>query len=92
MKQVILKSLTLCNFKGEQARTTAFNSDVPTIAGGNGLGKSRHFDAFIWLLFGKDAHDRKDYEIKTRVNGEELLKCECSVTGVIDVDGDTITL
>lgn len=92
MKQVILKSLTLCNFKGEQARTTAFNSDVTTIAGGNGLGKSRHFDAFIWLLFGKDAHDRKDYEIKTRVNGEELHKCECSVTGVIDVDGDTITL
>ena len=92
MKQVILKSLTLCNFKGEQARTTAFNSDVTTIAGGNGLGKSRHFDAFIWLLFGKDAHDRKDYEIKTRVNGEELHKCECSVTGVIDVDGETITL
>ena len=92
MKQVILKSLTLCNFKGEQARTTNFNQDVTTISGGNGLGKSRHFDAFIWLLFGKDAHDRKDYEIKTRVNGEELHKCECSVTGVIDVDGDTITL
>ena len=92
MKQVILKSLTLCNFKGEQARTTNFNQDVTTISGGNGLGKSRHFDAFIWLLFGKDAHDRKDYEIKTRVNGEELHKCECSVTGVIDVDGETITL
>lgn len=92
MKQVILKSLTLCNFKGEQARTTNFNPDVTTISGGNGLGKSRHFDAFIWLLFGKDAHDRKDYEIKTRVNGEELHKCECSVTGVIDVDGEEITL
>ena len=92
MKQVILKSLTLCNFKGEQARTTNFNQDVTTISGGNGLGKSRHFDAFIWLLFGKDAHDRKDYEIKTRVKGEELHKCECSVTGVIDVDGEEITL
>ena len=92
MKQVILKSLTLCNFKGEQARTTNFNPDVTTISGGNGLGKSRHFDAFIWLLFGKDARDRKDYEIKTRVKGEELHKCECSVTGVIIVDGETITL
>ena len=92
MKQVILKSLTLCNFKGEQARTTNFNPDVTTISGGNGLGKSRHFDAFIWLLFGKDARDRKDYEIKTRVNGEELHKCECSVMGVIEVDGETITL
>lgn len=92
MKQVILKSLTLCNFKGEQARTTNFNPDVTTISGGNGLGKSRLFDAFIWLLFGKDARDRKDYEIKTRVNGDELHKCECSVTGVVDVDGETITL
>ena len=92
MKQVILKSLTLCNFKGEKQRTTVFNADVTTISGGNGLGKSRHFDAFIWLLFGKDAHDRKDYEIKTRVNGEELHKCECSVTGVIIVDGEEITL
>ena len=92
MKQVTLKSITLCNFKGEQERTTTFNPDVTTISGGNGLGKSRHFDAFIWLLFGKDAHDRKDYEIKTRVNGEELHKCECSVTGVIIVDGEEITL
>ena len=92
MKQVKLKSITFCNFKGEQERTTTFNPDVTTISGGNGLGKSRHFDAFIWLLFGKDAHDRKDYEIKTRVNGEELHKCECSVTGVIIVDGEEITL
>lgn len=92
MKRVTLKSLTLCNFKGEKQRTTVFNADVTTISGGNGLGKSRHFDAFIWLLFGKDAKERKDYEIKTRVGGEELHKCECSVTGVIDVDGMEITL
>lgn len=92
MKRVILKSLTLCNFKGEKQRTTTFNADVTTISGGNGLGKSRHFDAFIWLLFGKDANDRKDYEIKTRINGKELHKCECSITGVIDVDGMEITL
>ena len=91
MKQVTLKSITFCNFKGEQERTTTFNPDVTTISGGNGLGKSRHFDAVIWLLSGKDAHDRKDYEIKTRVNGEELHKCECSVTGVIIVDGEEIT-
>lgn len=92
MKQVILKSLSLCNFKGEKERTTNFNVDVTTISGGNGLGKSRHFDAFIWLLFGKDAQDRKDYEVKTRVNGEELHNVECSVSGVIAVDGEEVTL
>ena len=92
MKQVTLKSLTLCNFKGEKERTTKFNPDVTTISGGNGLGKSRHFDAFIWLLFGKDSQDRKDYEIKTRIDGKELHNVECSVSGVIAVDGEDITL
>ncbi|HEY9542992.1 AAA family ATPase [Prevotella sp.] len=92
MKKVTLKSLTLVNFKGEKERTTVFNADVTTISGGNGLGKSRHFDAFIWLLFGKDSQDRKDYEVKTRVNGEELHKVECSVTGILDVDGQELTL
>lgn len=92
MKRIILKTLTLINFKGEQNRTTTFNHDVTTISGGNGLGKSRHFDAFIWLLFGKDSKDRKDYGIKTLVNGKELHKVECSVTGVLDIDGQELTL
>lgn len=92
MKQVILKSLTFCNFKGEKERTTNFNADVTTISGDNGTGKSRHFDAFIWLLFGKDTQDRKDYEVKTRINGQELHNVECSVSGVIVVDGEEITL
>lgn len=92
MKKIVLKSLTFVNFKGEQSRTTEFKPDVTSIYGDNGLGKSRHFDAFIWLLFGKDVEDRKDYEIKTLVNGEELHKVECSITGVLDVDGEAITL
>lgn len=92
MKKVTLKSLTLTNFKGEKERTTNFNADVTTISGDNGLGKSRHFDAFIWLLFGKDVKDRKDYEVRTRINGDVLHNVECSVTGVIDIDGEEITL
>lgn len=92
MKKVILKRLTIVNFKGEQSRTTEFNPTVTSIYGDNGLGKSRHFDAFVWLLFGKDTEDRKDYEIKTIVDGKELHKVECSVTGVLVVDGEEITL
>ena len=92
MKKIILQSLTLCNFKGEKERTTEFNPDITTIAGGNGLGKSRHFEAFLWLLFGKDSRERKDYNVRTVVNGEPLHKVECSVTGVFDIDGQTLTL
>ena len=70
MKNIILKSLTMTNWRGEQNRTTDFNAVSTTIAGGNGLGKSRHFDAFMWLLFGKDKEDRKDFNIKSIVNGQ----------------------
>ena len=92
MKQVILKSLTLTNWRGERSRTTNFDPVSTTIAGGNGLGKSRHFDAFMWLLFGKDKEDRKDFNIKTVVDGQPLMKTECEVVGVLDVDGEEITL
>lgn len=92
MKKVIIKSLTLTNWRGERSRTTQFNPISTTISGGNGLGKSRHFDAFMWLLFGKDKEDRKDFNIKTVVDGQPLMKTECEVVGVLEVDGEEITL
>lgn len=92
MKKVILKSLTMQNFRGEKDRTTEFDATETSICGRNGLGKTRHFDATIWLLFGKDSADRKDFEIKTRVDGEELHNVETSVTGVLIVDGEIIEL
>lgn len=93
MKVVILKSITMHNFRGEHDRTTAFANTETFICGRNGIGKSRHFDATIWLLFGKDSADRKDYEIKTRgADGNELHEIETFVEGVFDVNGETITL
>lgn len=92
MKKVILKSLSLTNWKGEKQRTTNFNEVETTILGENGLGKTRHFDAFMWLLFGKDSQDRKDFNIKSIVDGKPLEKVECEVSGVLYVDGDEISL
>ena len=46
----------------------------------------------MWLLFGKDKEDRKDFNIKTVVDGQPLMKTECEVIGVLDVDGEEITL
>ena len=92
MKKVILKSLSLTNWKGEKQRTTEFNEVETTISGENGLGKTRHFDAFMWLLFGKDSQDRKDFNIKSIVDGKPLEKVECEVSGILYVDGDEISL
>lgn len=82
----------MTNFKGEKERTTVFNDGQTFIYGANGTGKSRHYDAFLWLLFGKDAQDRQDYEIKTVVNGEPLHKVDSSVRGEFTVDGEKLTL
>ena len=89
MKKILLHSITLTNWRGEKNRTTEFNVDAPTyICGNNGLGKSRHFDAFCWLLFGKDSQDRKDFELRTYdEHHEPLHRCECSVSAIISVDG-----
>ena len=92
MKNVIIKSLSLTNWRGEKQRTTVFNPVETSICGENGLGKSRQFDAFCWLLFGKDSKERKDYNIKSFVDGKPLTKTACEVAGVIDADGEKITL
>lgn len=95
MKAIQLKSLTLRNWRGEKERTTQFNLNgtVTRICGRNGLGKSRHMDAFCWLLFGKDSKDRKDFNLRTADgNGNVLHHCECSVEGTLIVDGEEITI
>lgn len=91
MKDVILKSLELTNFKGEAHRLTNFNH-VTTISGRNESGKSRHFDAFIWLLFGKDQFDRTNHEIFTTINGKTLEKVDAVVQGVLEVEGRDVHL
>lgn len=92
MKRITLKNITLEGFRGEKNRTTEFNAKETIISGANGMGKSRHFDAFVWLLFGKDTAGRKDYNIKTIVDGKPIERARCSVSAVLDVDGEAIEL
>lgn len=92
MKRITLKNITLEGFRGEKNRTTEFNEKETIISGANGMGKSRHFDAFVWLLFGKDTAGRKDYNIKTIVDGKPIERARCSVSAILDVDGEAIEL
>lgn len=92
MKKIILKSLHLENFKQFSDKKVVFNEKQTFISGDNGTGKSTIFDAFMWLLFGKDVQDRKDYEVKRLINGKSVPKTEVSVTGVLEINGEIITL
>lgn len=65
MKKIIIKKLHLLNFKGMRDFTIEFNDKITSISGYNGLGKTTIFDAFTWLLFGKDSKGLKNFDIKT---------------------------
>lgn len=93
MKNVFLKSLTLYFFKGTKKRTITFENHETNITGPNGSGKTTIFDAFTWLLFGKDSHDRKDFNIKTLdENNQHVEKVKHTVEGVLSVDGSDFIL
>ena len=50
-----LISLTLENFKCHERLEIHFDGRNASIFGANGTGKSSIYDAFTWLLFGKDS-------------------------------------
>lgn len=88
-----LISLTLENFKGIKAFTLDATGQNVDVYGSNGCGKSTLFDAFTWLLFGKNSHDEKDFGIKTLdENGEVIPRIDHKVTAVIEHDGRQIEL
>jgi DNA repair exonuclease SbcCD ATPase subunit len=88
-----LRALKLSNFKGIKALDLQLSEYGNVISGANATGKSTVFDAFCWLLFGKDSHDRMKFNVKTLdENGEPIHNLTHTVTGVFAVDGQDLTL
>ena len=93
MKSIVIRRLTLLNFKGIRNLTVDFDAIETNIYGANGAGKTTVFDAFTWLLFGKDSKDRKDFNIKTLgADGKPIERLPHEVTACIDVNGEEINL
>ena len=87
MKTIELKRIELLNFKGIKSLEMNFkhNTDV---YGRNEAGKTTIFDAWTWVLFGKDSQDRKDFEVKTLdENNKVIEKLNHEVTATLLVDG-----
>ena len=87
-----LQSLHLRYFKSHKDLKIEFKPDITTIEGDNETGKSTIFDAFTWLFFGKDSHDRSDknFNIKTITSstGEQIKRVEHSVEAVFLLNGE----
>ncbi len=58
--KIKLTELYLKNFKSVKEKAYSFG-DSTKIAGANGTGKTTVYDAFCWLLFGKDSSGHKRY-------------------------------
>lgn len=93
MKNLFLKRLELRNFKGIKSFQIDFTSNETNILGKNTAGKTTIFDAYNWLLFGKDSLDRTDFPIKTFDKDNNFIpKLEHEVSAIIISDGQEIEL
>lgn len=92
MKTIQIKEINLTNFKGLRNEKISFEKNTD-IFGANGTGKTTIMDAFLWMLFGKDSTDRKDFEIKTLDKFNVAIpKIEHEVSAVIMVDDTKIEI
>lgn len=79
-----IKQLKIRNFKGIQSLDVPF-SRYTEISGRNESGKTSIFDAYLWLLFGKNSEDAKDFAVKPILeNGEPVHNLDVEVEGVFD--------
>ncbi|MBO2942777.1 AAA family ATPase [Paenibacillus sp. F411] len=88
MKRITLEDLKLRNFKGFREFVLAANGGDVDAFGDNATGKTTLFDAFIWLLFGKDSSNRSEFEIKELDQAGKVVQhgLEHEVEAVLMVD------
>lgn len=94
MKQIILKSIDISNFKGVHDLQVSFSPGQTNIFGDNATGKTTVFDAFLWLLFGKDSSNATKFDIKPLSTGGTVAQkgVEPTVTATLQIDGRPVQL
>lgn len=79
--------MELNNFKCFRHKEIGFSSDITTISGRNGVGKTTIADAILWCLFGKNTAGQSDFNLKTHdENGIPIPNLDHSVELVIECD------
>ena len=85
--KAVIKNIALQNFKGCKNATYTLDGKNVTICGANGSGKTTIFDAFIWLLFGKDSLDNAKFEIRPLdKDGKQIDNVEICVAATLEID------
>lgn len=91
MKKIELKYLKLSYFKGVEEIEINFDK-ITNIYGDNATGKTTIFDAYSWLLFGKDSANNSNFNIKTIKSNGEVPNVDHVVEGLLTVDGKDLLL
>lgn len=91
--KAVIKQISLQNFKGCKNATYTFDGNNVTICGANGSGKTTIFDAFTWLLFGKDSLDNAKFEIRPLdKDGKQIDNVDICVSAALEIDGKEVEL
>lgn len=90
--QLLIKKMTITNFKGIKDLTIEFAPSHTDISGANGSGKTTIPDAFSWLLYNKDARGNAPgtnnfNEKPLDENGQEIHNLVTSVSVEALLDG-----
>ncbi len=86
-----LERLTLRNFKGIRSLEVDVAGRNMTASGRNGAGKTSIADAIMWILFDKDALNRKEFGIKTLEDGVAIPELEHEVEATFSFGEDVQT-
>lgn len=91
-----LLDYSIKNFRGIPALRVTPNGKNVNFYGQNGAGKTTTEDAFLWLLFGKDSADKKDYDLIPHKSGSTEPDIgtgkEPTVEAKLEYFGKTVTL
>lgn len=91
--EIKINRLLLQNFKGIKWHEFYVDGANLKIYGDNATGKTTVFDAFTWLLFGKDSLGRSDFGIKTQdENGNVIHNLDHIVECELAIDNSILTL
>ncbi|MDQ7095975.1 hypothetical protein REC12_20480 [Desulfosporosinus sp. PR] len=93
MIQIKLSKMELRNFKGIKEFVLDIRSWNASIFGENGKGKTTLYDAFLWVLFGKDSANRADFAVKPQDQfGNDVHYLETDVILEFLINGQPKTL
>lgn len=88
MKEVFLRNMVIDNFKGIGHFEVEIDCLLTQIRGNNGTGKTSVYDAYLWLLTGKDSKGSESFKVQpVDQNNETVPKLTTTVCCKFSVDG-----